>query len=64
VNTERARQIYESTDMFEVHLDSSDGPTVWIENVDDANGMATVQLGAKPTDVQTVAINRLLEKQH
>ncbi|WEK54951.1 MAG: H-type small acid-soluble spore protein [Candidatus Cohnella colombiensis] len=58
---ERAQQIYESSDNYAVQLD--DGPTVWIENVDVENGVATVQVGMNPTDTQTVAIDRLHERQ-
>lgn len=59
MNAERAQQIYESTDTIAVQLD---GEPVWIEKVDAANGVATVQVGTKPTNVQTVAVERLQEK--
>lgn len=58
MNTQRAKQIYESKDTIAVQLD---GQPVWIERVDEANGMATVQVGQKPTNVQTVAVDRLAE---
>lgn len=58
MNTERAKQIFESKDMIAVKLE---GQPVWIEEVDEANGMATVQVGQKPTNVQTVAVDRLKE---
>ncbi|MDI4644184.1 H-type small acid-soluble spore protein [Cohnella hashimotonis] len=58
MNTQRAKQIFESKDMIAVSLE---GQPVWIEEVDEANGMATVQVGQKPTNVQTVAVDRLTE---
>jgi small acid-soluble spore protein H (minor) len=62
VNAQRAQEIYESSDRFEVHLDE-DGDSVWIENVDVANGVATVQVGPKPVQTMTVGVERLVEKQ-
>ncbi|MFC5701809.1 H-type small acid-soluble spore protein [Cohnella faecalis] len=59
MKAERAREIYESESTYPVQLD--DGQPVWIENVDVANGVATVQVGAKPTNTQTVAVERLQE---
>lgn len=59
MNADRAQQIFESQDMIAVQLE---GEPVWIEKVDLANGMATVQVGTKPTNVQTVAVERLKEK--
>lgn len=61
MNAERAREIYESEKNIAVQLD--DGPAVWIENVDVENGVATVQVGMKPTDTQTVAVERLQERE-
>ncbi|MFD0671351.1 H-type small acid-soluble spore protein [Cohnella sp. GCM10027633] len=61
MNAQRAQQIYESKDTFAVQLDGEQ--SVWIENVDVANGMATVQVGASPTNTQTVSVERLHEKQ-
>ncbi|MFD2328420.1 H-type small acid-soluble spore protein [Cohnella sp. GCM10020058] len=58
MNTQRAKQIFNSKDTIAVKLD---GQPVWIEEVDEANGMATVQVGQRPTDVQTVAVDRLSE---
>lgn len=58
MNVERAKQIYESKDTIAVQLE---GQPVWIEKVDEANGVATVQVGRKPTNVQTVAVDRLTE---
>ncbi|MFC3801762.1 H-type small acid-soluble spore protein [Cohnella sp. GCM10012308] len=58
MNTQRAKQIFDSKDTIAVKLE---GKSVWIEEVDEANGMATVQVGQKPTDVQTVAVDRLSE---
>jgi small acid-soluble spore protein H (minor) len=62
MNAQRAQEIYESKDRFEVHLDE-DGDSVWIENVDVANGVATVQVGPKPVQTMTVGVERLVEKQ-
>ncbi|XID92856.1 H-type small acid-soluble spore protein [Paenibacillaceae bacterium WGS1546] len=54
----RAKEIFESADRIEVKLD---GTPVWIEKVDVDNGVATVQVGQSPTDVQTVGVERLTE---
>ena len=62
MKAERAMEIYKSSDRFEVHLDE-DGDQVWIENVDVANGVATVQVGPKPVQTITVGVERLVEKQ-
>lgn len=61
MNIERAQQIYDSKDNIAVHLE--DGQSVWIEKVDGANGVATVQVGANPANTQTVAVERLQESQ-
>jgi small acid-soluble spore protein, H-type len=58
VNAQRAAEIFSSKDTIEVELE---GQPVWIENVDEANGMATVQIGAKPTNTKTVSVERLRE---
>jgi len=54
----RAKEIFESADTFKVQLD---GQPVWIEHVDEANGMATVQIGQKPVQTKTVSVDRLQE---
>jgi len=59
MNAQRAREIYESSDNIKVQLDN--GQSVWIENVDVENGVATVQVGQSPTDMQTVDVERLQE---
>lgn len=59
MNPQRAKEIYESSDNIAVQLD--DGQSVWIEKVDVPNGVATVQVGSSPTDVQTVKVERLKE---
>ncbi|MBO7747579.1 H-type small acid-soluble spore protein [Paenibacillus sp. MWE-103] len=59
MDTKRAMEIYNSKDTFAVHLG---GQSVWIENVDEANGMATVQVGSNPLDTQTVSCDRLKEE--
>lgn len=50
--------IYSSKDTFPVHLE---GRPVWIENIDEDNGMATVQIGSDPLNTHTVAVDRLSE---
>ncbi|MCG7408953.1 H-type small acid-soluble spore protein [Paenibacillus sp. ACRRX] len=59
MNAERAKQIYEMKDTVPVKLDGEQ--SVWIEHVDTANGMATVQVGANPTNTETVSVERLIE---
>lgn len=59
MNAERAQEIYNSKDTIPVHLDN--GQSVWIEKVDKANGVATVQVGTNPINTQTVAVERLKE---
>jgi small acid-soluble spore protein H (minor) len=61
LDTTRAKQIYDSDQTFSVMLD---GDSVWIENVDEANGMATVQVGGNPVNTKTVSCDRLEEQQH
>jgi|GEM_PF-1150725 len=62
MNAQRAKEIYESADNIKVRLDS--GEPVWIERVDVEGGVATVQVGQSPTDVQTVGVERLEEVSH
>lgn len=54
----RAKQIYESKDTIGVKLE---GDSVWIENVDLANGTATVTVGNNPANAKTVSVDRLQE---
>ncbi|NIK78372.1 small acid-soluble spore protein H (minor) [Paenibacillus castaneae] len=61
MDTARAKEIYESKQTVAVKLDGN-GDSVWIENVDEANGMATVQVGGNPTNTQTVSCDRLKEE--
>lgn len=58
MDTERAMQIYNSEQTFLVKLDED---TVWIENVDESNGMATVMVGNDPVNTKTVSCDRLKE---
>ncbi|MHA6483046.1 H-type small acid-soluble spore protein [Paenibacillus sp. strain BS8-2] len=58
METARAKQIYESKDTIAVQLE---GDSVWIENVDDANGMVTVTVGNNPVNTKTVSADRLQE---
>lgn len=60
MDIQRAKAIYDSKNMIAVHLD---GQPVWIEHVDADNGMATVQVGSRPTDTHTVGVERLEEQQ-
>ncbi|GIO10611.1 hypothetical protein J19TS2_01660 [Cohnella xylanilytica] len=58
MNVDRAKQIFDSKDTIAVQLE---GQSVWIEEVDAANGMATVQIGSDPLNTQTVSVERLKE---
>lgn len=58
MDTARAKQIYESEQTVVVQLE---GDPVWIESVDEANGMATVTVGNNPVNAQTVSCDRLQE---
>ncbi|RJE88871.1 H-type small acid-soluble spore protein [Paenibacillus sp. 1011MAR3C5] len=58
MDTARAKQIYESKGTHAVHLE---GNSVWIENVDEENGTATVTVGNNPLHTQTVSVDRLQE---
>ncbi len=62
MKADRAREIYESKDTIAVQLDGEQ--SVWIENVDVANGVATVQVGGNPINTQTVNVDRLHETTH
>ncbi|RAP73717.1 H-type small acid-soluble spore protein [Paenibacillus montanisoli] len=59
MDTKRAVQIYSSEETITVHMG---GQSVWIENVDEVNGMATVQVGSDPHNTQTVPVDRLEEE--
>lgn len=59
MDVKRAQEIYQDKSRnVDVKLE---GQPVWIENVDEANGMATVQVGSRPTNTQTVNVERLQE---
>ncbi|WP_106766775.1 H-type small acid-soluble spore protein [Paenibacillus faecalis] len=58
MDLDRAWRIFKSEDTFKVNLE---GKPVWIEEIDKANGMATVQVGSRPTDTVTVNVERLEE---
>ncbi|MGO4107632.1 H-type small acid-soluble spore protein [Paenibacillus sp. YAF4_2] len=60
MDVNRAKQIYSSDATIEVHLD--DGDSVWIENVDEISGMATVQVGGNPVNTKKVSVDRLQER--
>ncbi|MEF2248624.1 MULTISPECIES: H-type small acid-soluble spore protein [unclassified Paenibacillus] len=60
MKAERAKTILEMKDTVPVKLDGEH--SVWIESVDMANEMATVQVGTNPLNTQTVAVNRLEEQ--
>ncbi|QCT04059.1 small acid-soluble spore protein, H-type [Paenibacillus algicola] len=55
---QRAIHIFASPDTIKVHLA---GQPVWIEELDHANGMATVQVGSRPANTMTVSVDRLQE---
>ncbi|MGE7827883.1 H-type small acid-soluble spore protein [Paenibacillus sp. NPDC093718] len=55
---QRAVEIFNSKDIYKVNLE---GESVWIEHVDQQNGMATVQVGSGPTNTLTVNVDRLKE---
>lgn len=59
MDTKRAKEIYDSERTYSIMLD---GDSVWIENVDEANGMATVQVGNNPVNMKTVSCGRLTEE--
>jgi len=54
----RAIEIFNSADTVRVELEGKD---VWIEEIDEGNGMATVQIGSNPLNTQTVSVDRLQE---
>ena len=58
MDVKRAKEIFRSEETIPVFLD---GEPVWIENVDETNGMATVQVGNRPANMKTVAVERLIE---
>lgn len=58
MDMDRAWNIFKSDDTFKVKLE---GESVWIEHIDQANGMATVQVGSRPTNTVTVNVERLEE---
>lgn len=58
MDMERAVQIFKSEDTYKVKLE---GESVWIEQIDPANGMATVQVGSRPTNTVTVNVEQLEE---
>lgn len=55
---QRAVEIFNSKDIYKVNLE---GESVLIEHVDQQNGMATVQVGSRPTNTLTVDVDRLKE---
>lgn len=61
VDISRAKQIYESDEKIGVQLE---GKSVWIEHIDVANSMATVQVSSNPLNTKTVSVDLLKEEQH
>ncbi|KKO51030.1 H-type small acid-soluble spore protein [Paenibacillus sp. DMB20] len=59
MDLERAINIFKSEDTYKVKLE---GEPVWIEEIDRENGMATVQVGSRPTNTITVSVQRLEEE--
>lgn len=57
----RAKQIYDSNEKIGVQLE---GKSVWIEHIDVANSMATVQVNSDPLNTKTVSVDLLKEEQH
>jgi small acid-soluble spore protein H (minor) len=55
---QRAVEIFNSKDTYKVNLE---GESVWIEHVDQQKGMATVQVGSRPTNTLNVNVDRLKE---
>ncbi|WP_438347571.1 H-type small acid-soluble spore protein [Paenibacillus sp. FA6] len=60
MDVRRALDIYHDKDTIAVQLE---GDSVWIEHVDEANGMATVQVGSRPANTHTVSVDRLREEE-
>jgi len=60
MKAERAKNILEMKETVPVKLDGEH--SVWIESVDMANEMATVQVGNNQLNTHTVAVNRLEEQ--
>ncbi|MEK3733721.1 MULTISPECIES: H-type small acid-soluble spore protein [Paenibacillus] len=58
MDIQRAMDIYNASETYKVSLE---GEPVWIEHVDPHNGMATVQVGSRPTNTLTVNVDRLKE---
>jgi small acid-soluble spore protein, H-type len=58
MDTARAKAIYESEATIPVQLE---GDSVWIENVDESSGTATVTIGDNPVHTKTVPVDRLQE---
>ncbi|MCU6709209.1 H-type small acid-soluble spore protein [Paenibacillus sp. J5C_2022] len=58
MDVQRAKEIYQFEGTIPVHLE---GDSVWIENVDEANGMATVTVGNNPVNTKTVSVDQLME---
>ncbi|MBD2867975.1 H-type small acid-soluble spore protein [Paenibacillus arenilitoris] len=58
METARAMEIYNSERTHKVKLDED---SVWIENVDESNGMATVMVNNNPVNTKTVSCDRLVE---
>ncbi|MEC0092655.1 spore protein [Paenibacillus macquariensis subsp. defensor] len=61
MDVRRALDIFNDKYNYAVKLD---GKPVWIEQVDEFNGMATVQLGSRPDNTHTVSVDRLIEDEH
>ncbi|AOZ92309.1 H-type small acid-soluble spore protein [Paenibacillus crassostreae] len=59
MDVKRAMDIFNDKATIAVQLDGED--PVWIEHVDEVHGMATVQVGSRPTNTHTVSVDRLAE---
>jgi len=58
MDVKRAKEIYNSEGTYQVQLE---GDSVWIENVDEDKGMATVTVNNNPTNTKTVSCDQLQE---
>lgn len=60
MNAQRAQQISDSQEMVSV---SYNGQNVYIEHVDQQNGMATIHPLDNPNNKQSVSVESLVEQQ-
>ncbi|WP_029192295.1 H-type small acid-soluble spore protein [Paenibacillus harenae] len=58
MDTARAMEIFNSEQTFKVKLDED---PVWIENVDESSGTATVTINNNPVNTKKVSCDQLVE---